>query len=1449
MRHYRPGSTTAHIGVLIALALAAAGCGGGGGGESIPSGGGGTSATSVSQCIVDAQNDVLIGAGAPDGCRGEVAMAPSDNPAALAQVTINSGGTLVVGPQSTQSSAAIGGLFGRLLTRAAAWVGVANAQTTSGSYPPVAEICVADGGTLTYGTAAKPITSATKIVQEFRGDRFFAPIGVKGKTPCAFDLGPQGIGFQKGIDVLAGGTLEMFGAKGVPSYKGISWTHLREPAGKPVDGAKVEPPPLRKMDAMDKGGDQVIELADDVTTVTAPGETWQPGDWIVIGTTSFNPFETEFVQIKTVEPNPKTGGSTITPAEPLKYYHFGSEAPSTGTSAACKDKEGNAVPASFCDKAAKNYGVDERAEVGLITRDIKLTSAVPASAESLHWGGEIKIHKGFKKVSIQGVEIEKFGKDQLGSYPIHFHMAGDVSSQAPLVDANSIHHSYNKCITIHATQNMTVQNNVCARIVGQIFYEETGAEQNITFMNNLGLGAMSNSFDIYDITTVPPNPTKVTRMELIDKYWWAGDYLTNNVPSSPTFNPAFPPPNGYDGFNIPNTDDQTNPVHGLCQKPNTNNQGGFGITRDPQAPISVGGKDQLFPCQSGGTCSFQPTDPNCALPEFYTIPANGFWISNPTTILIGNSIGGCQGVGRAYWWVPPNRPIMVNGNLVDVQYLKVGKFSNNRAHSCYAGFYGEGEFSVVGSGQFFPHADGTPNGAPVVAHFDGMTASRNRYRGMWLRPSFFEITNPRFATNRLSMSLVTSGGIDGNAPGAWDIVKDGVLVGLSRNNVDRFGPCPYPNALGQFTGGMAGCVDKTPYCDNCATLPKGVTAHSADEIGQGYADPSQNFFGYMLYDGPVRVFDDRFVNFKVDISKDLTTADQTYLDFYDKNSTTPTGQKPFVYEGDAVFGWFQSNQSDYPTGTVSKGLEFENTDLRHQIYTELVSLSNLFNDGDKNTAVIDEDGTLSGLAVVDSKGQPVPGLFPISLNNLPFNSASNSVDECLSGGGQNKQVEGRDSSLMSPGSLGTLEFSTLWPFGETGSTKTVGSDDKTLVFPGQTDSHTQLLTFSRDDLVPDGKGGTLRPTMTLHSRNGLGVWEPKVTSGFGYTVSAAVAEQKPPPLMPPYPQQPGYNKSTERVGFSSFIDVGLVDVVKPGISAAKPFYVRVGICYTRADGKHPTDATKFTIMRGYKSFTGAGVPTDAANNLYSTQLPCNNLDNAVPNNVLPNPTGVANCPSKSHAPLPLEGGGCPARSKLSDDGKSCLFDVESLTKADSIKATPDDKGLLNKDGTPNLGRYFYDDDPKSPGFGMLYFYAAQDQPNAIAPSPLGSCSNPPNPATDDPACPDYTMSKHKFRESYYACPAQGCTVYTAALNDPNFKYSVDLTDPDNNPGKSTCTPYGPDPETGEPIYGQSAPANLAQLVLAGTTEPPIDFQTKVDNQGVPFNTVKGTAPSCPVTTP
>jgi len=52
----------------------------------------------------------------------------------------------------------------------------------------------------------------------------------------------------------------------------------------------------------------------------------------------------------------------------------------------------------------------------------------------------------------------------------------------------------------------------------------------------------------------------------------------------------------------------------------------------------------------------------------------------------------------------------------------------------------------------------------------------------------------------------------------------------------------------------------------------------------------------------------------------------------------PTSFKGFTYEGDAALGWFNANQSSYPNSQTSKGLIFDNVDLRHQVFTERVGV-------------------------------------------------------------------------------------------------------------------------------------------------------------------------------------------------------------------------------------------------------------------------------------------------------------------------------------------------------------------------------------------------------------------------------------------------------------------------------------------------------------------------------
>src|SRR5579871_4157337 len=205
-------------------------------------------------------------------------------------------------------------------------------------------------GTLEIGNAKCPIGTinpATEVSVTFKGSKQACGDPDNDSYPCP--------GYTKGIEVEAGASLRLYGAKGVPS-NGVSWTYLGAAAGPTTYDAahNVKAPSLSASS---------ITVADDVasTDVTKKSANWQVNDWIAVAGTGFSPFETEFVQIASFGAL-TAQGRVVNLTQPLKFYHFGSTAPSSGTSPSCG---GGLVPASYCDGSDKNFGVDERAEVGL----------------------------------------------------------------------------------------------------------------------------------------------------------------------------------------------------------------------------------------------------------------------------------------------------------------------------------------------------------------------------------------------------------------------------------------------------------------------------------------------------------------------------------------------------------------------------------------------------------------------------------------------------------------------------------------------------------------------------------------------------------------------------------------------------------------------------------------------------------------------------------------------------------------------------------------------------------------------------------------------------------------------------------------------------------------------------------------------------------------------------
>ncbi|MCG3775629.1 MAG: hypothetical protein JW395_2471 [Nitrospira sp.] len=176
---------------------------------------------------------------------------------------------------------------------------------------------------------------------------------------------------------------------------------------------------------------------------------WRVGDEIVFASTDYDPRQAERRTISAVR------GNTITLDKKLDYMHFGKI----------------------------TFDVDERGEVGLLTRNIKLQAS--ADAEQSFYGGHV-MAMATSKMFVEGVEFNRMGQNlTLARYPIHWHLIGDAKGQ--YIKNAAIHDTYNRCVTVHGTNDLRVENNVTYNTVGHCFFLEDGIEHGNEFIKNLAI--------------------------------------------------------------------------------------------------------------------------------------------------------------------------------------------------------------------------------------------------------------------------------------------------------------------------------------------------------------------------------------------------------------------------------------------------------------------------------------------------------------------------------------------------------------------------------------------------------------------------------------------------------------------------------------------------------------------------------------------------------------------------------------------------------------------------------------------------------------------------------------------------------------------------------------------------------------------------------------------------
>jgi cell migration-inducing and hyaluronan-binding protein len=89
-------------------------------------------------------------------------------------------------------------------------------------------------------------------------------------------------------------------------------------------------------------------------------------------------------------------------------------------------------------------------------------------------------------MTVSGIELTRMGQHlTLARYPIHWHINDDVQGQ--YIENSAIHDTYNRCVTVHGTHNLRVENNVAYNTVGHCYFMEDGVEHGNRFVHNLGV--------------------------------------------------------------------------------------------------------------------------------------------------------------------------------------------------------------------------------------------------------------------------------------------------------------------------------------------------------------------------------------------------------------------------------------------------------------------------------------------------------------------------------------------------------------------------------------------------------------------------------------------------------------------------------------------------------------------------------------------------------------------------------------------------------------------------------------------------------------------------------------------------------------------------------------------------------------------------------------------------
>jgi hypothetical protein len=189
---------------------------------------------------------------------------------------------------------------------------------------------------------------------------------------------------------------------------------------------------------------------------------WEIGEEIVIVSSRLNWEEAEQRTIHAMS----NDGLTITLDTPLNYPHLG------------------VLKTYTRSTDNKTWTADLRAEVGLLTHNVKIQGDPNSVTDG--YGGHIMAMSN-STINASSIELYHMGqKGKLGRYPWHWHHV-HLFGAGQYFKNSSVHHSFNRAITIHGTSHVNVENNFFYDHIGHGVFLEDGSERFNTIKNNVTL--------------------------------------------------------------------------------------------------------------------------------------------------------------------------------------------------------------------------------------------------------------------------------------------------------------------------------------------------------------------------------------------------------------------------------------------------------------------------------------------------------------------------------------------------------------------------------------------------------------------------------------------------------------------------------------------------------------------------------------------------------------------------------------------------------------------------------------------------------------------------------------------------------------------------------------------------------------------------------------------------